>query len=202
MGEGLKIQFWEMQRLKPYPKNSKVHDPEQIKKLAAQINEHGFDVPIVIDGDGVIIKGHARLRAAQELGLTVVPVIVRDDLTPRQVRLARIADNKLAESPWDFNTLKDELQAVDLGDIDLSLLSGFSDRELQAMFAPDGAGAGQDGVGGGADGIIIQYQIIFDTAEQQECWYKFIRFLKEKYPDAGTIAERLTLHIADQGLGS
>lgn len=140
MGEGLKIQLVEIEKVKPYAQNPKTHSGDQVVKLAKQIDAHGFDQPIVIDGDYVIIKGHGRLLAAQHLGWTHVPVIIRDDLTPEQVRLARIADNKLAEQPWDWNNLKNELQAVDVGDIDLGDLSGFDAKELEAMMAPYAAG--------------------------------------------------------------
>jgi DNA modification methylase len=57
--------------------------------------------------------------AAQQLGLTEVPVVVASDLTPEQVRAYRIADNRSAEfSKWDEDFLKVELD--DIGDIDLS----------------------------------------------------------------------------------
>lgn len=100
--------------VKPYPKNAKIHPREQIDGLKLQIKEHGFDVLIVVDPQLVVIKGHGRLQAVTELdaeGLVpdhAVPVIVRDDLTDEQVRAARLADNLLAESPWNR-----ELQALE-----------------------------------------------------------------------------------------
>jgi len=66
----------------PFHKNMKLHPEEQIVKLAFQIQEHGFDQPIVVDKDMVIIKGHGRWLAAKYLKLKKVPVVVRDDLKP------------------------------------------------------------------------------------------------------------------------
>jgi DNA modification methylase len=91
--------------LTPYARNAKTHPDAQIDKIAASIAEYGFDVPIVVDGDGVIIKGHGRLLAARRLNLPSVPVIVRTDLSPARVKAARITDNKSAESDFDIDLL-------------------------------------------------------------------------------------------------
>ena len=86
-------------------------------------------MPIVVDGDGVIIKGHGRLLACKKLGMATVPVIVRDDLTPAQAKAARIADNKVSESDWDMDMLRIEL--AELGDMDFDLdLTGFGDFDF------------------------------------------------------------------------
>jgi ParB-like chromosome segregation protein Spo0J len=150
MNEGLKIQLWEIGKIIPYGRNPKTHPKEQIDKLSNQILAHGFDQPIVVDKNGVIIKGHGRLLAALKLGWTHAPVIVRDDLKPNQVRLARIADNKLADTPWITEHLKDELQDLDTGDIHFQELSGFSEKELELLFAP--IITGEDGNGGQESG--------------------------------------------------
>jgi hypothetical protein len=121
-------------RVTPYGRNAKKHPPEQIAALARQIREHGWDQPIVVDGDGIIIKGHGRRLAALELGLEMVPVIVRDDLTPAQKKAARLADNKLAESGWDLDMVLAELEELKGLDEDIDLaLSGFSDKEFDKL---------------------------------------------------------------------
>jgi ParB-like chromosome segregation protein Spo0J len=83
----------------------------------------------VVDEDLVIIKGHGRYLAAKELGLKTVPVVIADYLTPAQVRAARIADNKLAESEWFPELLALELKALQEMEFDLSL-TGFGEEEL------------------------------------------------------------------------
>ena len=113
----------------PYANNTKKHPVEQINKLASMIAEYGHDVPIVVDANSVIIKGHGRFLACQKLGMTTVPVIVRNDLTPTQIKAARIADNKISESEWDLDLLKLELTELDELDFDLDL-TGFEDFDF------------------------------------------------------------------------
>lgn len=120
--------------LTPYVTNNKKHPIQQIDKLAAMIAEFGFDQPIVVDGAGVIIKGHCRREAALRLKLDVVPVLVRTDLTAAQIKAARIADNKIAESEWDIDALKIEFGALSDMDYDLGL-TGFTGDELDALLA-------------------------------------------------------------------
>lgn len=111
----------------PYYRNAKLHGEEQIKKIAAQIATVGWDQPIVVDTQGIIIKGHGRLAAAKSLGLTEVPVIV-SDVSETQAMAARIADNKVAESGWNFEFLADELST--LASLNLVHDTGFSDGEI------------------------------------------------------------------------
>ena len=100
--------------LKPYAKNAKKHPDEQVDKIARSIKEFGFKQPIVVDKKNVVIIGHGRLLAAKRLGLLEVPVVVADDLTPEQVNALRLADNKVAESPWDDALVFEELQDITL----------------------------------------------------------------------------------------
>jgi ParB-like chromosome segregation protein Spo0J len=127
MSAELKLEMWDPQELIPYDLNAKKHDKAQITRIANAIKRHGWDVPIVVDRDGVIIKGHGRRLAALELGLKKVPVIRRTDLTPEQVKAARLADNRVAIGDFDPEKLR-----ADLADIDLAELEGiFDDKELQ-----------------------------------------------------------------------
>lgn len=116
----------------PYDINAKLHPPEQVEKIAMSIREYGWDQPIVVDAAGVIIKGHGRLAASKLLGLDKVPVLVRDDLTPAQVKAARIADNKVAESEWDKSLLSQELNNLYEADYNMDLL-GFTGDELKGL---------------------------------------------------------------------
>ncbi len=126
------IQMMQIDLVKPYDRNSKIHSREQVLEIASQIANAGFDQPIVIDKAGVIIKGHGRLLASKYLNLTEGPVIVQD-LSPDQAKAIRIADNKVAEAPWDEAMLKVELESLkaiegfDLGS------TAFSDDEIAKM---------------------------------------------------------------------
>ena len=63
------VESWDIDKIIPYPMNNKKHPEEQISKIASSMAEYGVDVPIVVDGDGVIIKGHGRRLGAIKLGL-------------------------------------------------------------------------------------------------------------------------------------
>jgi len=112
----------------PYGENPKEHPQEQVDKIASSIQRFGWDQPIVVDGDGTIIKGHGRYQAAQKLGLDEVPVIEQPDLSDAEARAARIADNRVAESEWDDDLLAVELELVEESPIDAEL-TGFDGDE-------------------------------------------------------------------------
>ena len=108
----MRVEMMPVGELKPYENNAKVHTPEQVELIAASITKYGWDQPIVVDKDHVIIKGHGRHLAAQKRGDTMVPVLVRHDLTPRQVKAARIADNNVALGGMDEEKLKIDISAL------------------------------------------------------------------------------------------
>ena len=119
-----KVTYMDVDSLIPYANNPRLND-NAVDAVAASIKEFGFKVPIVVDGENVIINGHTRLKAAHKLGLKQVPVIVADDLTPEQVRAFRLADNKTSElAEWDLGKLNIELDGI--ADIDMSDF-GFDD---------------------------------------------------------------------------
>lgn len=125
----MKIQNLTLDKIKPYENNPR-HNDMAVEKIAESIKKFGFQNPIILDKNNVIIAGHTRYKAAQKLGLKEVPCIVDDTLSEEQVKAYRIADNKLAElSTWNYETLKLELQ--DLSDLEFDLGTlGFSDFEL------------------------------------------------------------------------
>jgi DNA modification methylase len=131
----MKIEMWQIGQVKPYEKNPRKNEGA-IDAVAKSIREFGFRVPIVVDGEGVIIAGHTRLKAAEQLGLSEVPVHVARELSPDQVKALRIADNKLHElSSWDMELLPIELADLQGVNFDLSLL-GFSAEDMAALLAP------------------------------------------------------------------
>lgn len=108
----MEIKMLKVSDLKPYEKNPRKND-EAVKYVAESIREFGFKVPIVIDKDNVIVAGHTRYKAAKKLKLKEVPCIIADDLTDKQIKAYRLADNKVAEmSEWDFDLLNEELDGL------------------------------------------------------------------------------------------
>jgi DNA modification methylase len=131
----MKIEMWPVERVKPYENNPRVNDGA-VDAVAASIREFGFKVPIVVDGEGVIITGHTRYKAAKKLGMEEVPVIVATDLSPAQIRAFRIADNQTASlADWDFDLLPIELGELQAADFNLQLL-GFDQDELAKLLNP------------------------------------------------------------------
>ena len=107
------VEIRSVDELLPYVNNPKKHPDPQIDKIASSIKNFGWDQPIVVDADGEIIKGHGRLQAAKRLGIEEVPVIERADLSKSEAKASRIADNKTAESPWDYELVATELDTLD-----------------------------------------------------------------------------------------
>lgn len=105
--------------IKPYKNNAKRHTDTQIANVAESIRQFGWAQPIVVDRDYTIIIGHCRYSAAERLGLTTVPVVVAADLTDEQVRKLRNLDNKLNESEWDLDLLKDDILGLDFDGFDI-----------------------------------------------------------------------------------
>lgn len=131
----MKIEHLPTAEVVPYDRNSRTHSAWQITQIAASIEEFGFCNPILIGGDGIIVAGHGRLAAAQQLGLETVPVIRLAHLTPAQQRALVIADNKIAENAgWDEDMLRQELASLQEDAFDLDLL-GFDVEELDALMA-------------------------------------------------------------------
>lgn len=99
--------------LKAYEHNPRNIGQNAIDAVAHSIQDFGFQQPIVVDQDKVIIVGHTRLLAAKQLGLKEVPVVVASDLSKAKADAFRLADNKTGElADWDFQELEKELDAL------------------------------------------------------------------------------------------
>jgi ParB-like chromosome segregation protein Spo0J len=115
----MQIEYWPLDRLLPYGNNPRKND-HAVERVAAAIREFGFRVPVVIRGEGEVVDGHLRLKAARHLGMEQVPVVRADDMTDAQVKAFRISVNRMAElAAWDVELLRVELE--DLRDMDFDL---------------------------------------------------------------------------------
>lgn len=112
-----KIVMKPINEVKPYVRNPRKNE-KTVKLLVDIIPKVGFNVPLVIDKNGIIVKGHARFAAALQLGMDSVPCIVTD-ADEEAIKLDRIADNKISEfSEWVTDEL---LHEVDMLNIDFDL---------------------------------------------------------------------------------
>ena len=127
-----RLELWPLSRLQPFAGNARTHSAAQITALAASITEFGFCSPILVSSDAGIVAGHGRYAAAQQLGLTEVPVVVLDHLSEPQRRAYLIADNRLAEQAgWNTEALSAELEQL-AGAFNLETL-GFSAADMARM---------------------------------------------------------------------
>jgi ParB-like chromosome segregation protein Spo0J len=98
-----------------YAKNPR-DNSKAIESVAQSIDDFGFNQPIVVDKNKVIIVGHTRHAAALLLELAKVPVLIADHLTKAQVRAYRIADNRTNENSfWLEVELAEELISLSPG---------------------------------------------------------------------------------------
>lgn len=121
----LKIEYLPVKELKPYERNARKHQNEDVTAIVASIRDFGFDDPIGIWSDkNIIVEGHGRLLAAKKLGMKEVPCIRLDHLSDEQRRAYALAHNRTAElSVWNDELLHLELD--DITDIDMEEL-GFN----------------------------------------------------------------------------
>ena len=127
-----------LSEIKPYKKNAKKHDETQIKNVMKSIEEFGVVQPIVVDKTNTIIIGHCRYEAMKRLGYDElqedwVKVV---DLSEEEAEKLRLLDNKLNESEWDLDLLKDLVPSIDFSDfeIDFNLPEEVEDINLDDFF--------------------------------------------------------------------
>ena len=133
----LTVVYHRIETLKLDPANPRVHSKKQIRQIANSIREFGFVAPVLIDRDGKVLAGHGRLLACRELGITEVPTLCLDHLTPAQARAFMIADNRLTEiATWDEQLLAEQLKELSFLNLDFSLeLTGFEMGEIDLRIA-------------------------------------------------------------------
>lgn len=132
----LAVEYVPIDSIKPSPRNTRTHPPEQITQIATSIEKNGWTKPIIVDDKGEILAGHGAHMAAQQLGHTEVPIIRRAGLTAAQKRAYRIVDNKIGEgSGWDTKLLGAEF--LDLAKMGFDVtLTGFNQTEIDFLLRP------------------------------------------------------------------
>lgn len=171
----LNIVYKTIKELKPYKKNAKKHNKEQVEQIANSIKEFGFTQPVIIDKNNCVVAGHGRILGAKKAGLKQVPTVTLEDLTEEQIKAYRLVDNKLNESEWDKELLNTELQELwNIGEVDM----GQFDFDIDALFSEDEP---------------TEKEVKFKTKEKHDVVLHFknttemnkaFKTLKGKYPDA------------------
>lgn len=177
------VEFWDVGRLRPYPRNPRTHSDDQVELIADTIDANGWTMPILVDAiddDGEIIAGHGRdlaarliytrggtIRMANGVALppNAVPVIVARGWSDDQKRAYVLADNRIGElSSWDDDLLKAELEDLLAAGAETAL-TGFTDAEIEEMLAP----APQAPVGNLADRFGVPP---FSVLNAREGWWQ------------------------------
>lgn len=128
------LEYRPLDSLKSYANNPRKHGEKQIAQLMASIGEFGFAMPALIDPEGTIIAGEARVAAARRLGMSHVPVLVAEHWSSEQVKAYRLADNRLAEhATWDLDLLKLEIGSlVEIGEVPIEIM-GWNTAEIDIL---------------------------------------------------------------------
>ena len=139
----MKIENKLVSQLKAHPKNPRKHPKELIERLKKSIQEYGFTNPVLVSKDNQILAGHARCKAAKELGINEVPTL-KLDFEGAKADAYVIIDNKLNEmSEWDIPILVDLIKEIEQSNFDVSL-TGFDEDEISDLFSNADVKEGKD----------------------------------------------------------
>jgi len=159
--------------LKPHPKNTRKHSPQQIDMIAASLEKFGFAKPVLIDEDDTILAGHGAVAAALKVGMQV-PTVVAVNWSEDDKRSYLIADNRLGErSRWDYNLLAVELEGLKRV-TDIAAL-GFTKAELTTALRRANATPPPVGVLGSG----MTYRVIVDCTDERHQSELLDRFAQE-----------------------
>ena len=125
-------EIWPIERIVAYARNPRKND-SAVERMAAAIREFGFKIPVLVRGDGELVDGHLRLKAACKLGMRDIPVIRCDEWTASQVKAFRLLVNRSADwADWDEQLLALEMADLKAVDFDLSF-TGFDPLEIDSL---------------------------------------------------------------------
>jgi len=185
----LKIEYLSLDELTPYEGNVKRHPKEQIAQIAESITDYGFNDPIAIDENGLIIEGHGRYEACKELGMDKVPVIRLNGLTDEEKREYIIVHNKITmNSGFDMKKLKLELNKLpkfkfDTYKLDFKFMQDhdYKKKTRESVLNILNLGYAQfEGVG---KYDIPQIQPVYELPEGIEEWIGFNYVLSDQNPE-------------------
>lgn len=167
----------------PYENNPRIND-DAVKVVMKSISEFGFRIPIVIDMNNVIIAGHTRIIAAENLKIKEVPCLIANDLTPEQVKAFRLVDNKTSEfSTWDFEKLEKEMSELADLDFDMSSFGFFQtdDGYIEGFFIDEDSSTETNEKAVEKNKVLIEFSLNEQTIEEIEtlldkngCDYKIV----------------------------
>lgn len=154
------LNYVDINSITPYAKNSRINE-DTVKIVAESIKAYGFQQPIVVDKNDVIVVGHTRYRASKLLELSNVPV-VKFKGTLKEAREYRIADNRIQDySEWDKDVLLNELLSLD----DVPVPTGFTNAEVDELLKTGSTRVFEMPT-------VFEVVVEVETEEEQESLYK------------------------------
>lgn len=105
--------------IKPYPNNPRKND-KAVKAVSESIRQTGYNNPIIVDENMVILAGHSRLKGLKKLKEKEVEVLQVIGLDEEKKRKFRLLDNKAGEfASWDFDALLEEIAEINWEGLEL-----------------------------------------------------------------------------------
>jgi len=188
--------------------NVNTHSDEQLRQIEASIRDFGFNDPIGVCADTlIVIEGHGRLYAAKRMGIAQVPVLPIKFESAEKRRAYAIAHNRIQQlSPMDEREVLNEFDRIALDRAQYEAV-GFTEDDVAFMrFRQEQEGAAQGG-GGSGSGAGAKFAIdkspttTLQFTDQPRLFQFLDRmdWLAARYPDAITVAERITAFMAEFG---
>ena len=163
----LKIEYVDIDSIKRYKNNAKLHPREQIEQIKKSIQEFGNNDPIAV-WHNEIVEGHGRYDALKELGEKEIPIIRLDNLTDEQRKAYTLVHNKLTmNSDFDMETLNLELESIvdiDMTDFGFDL---FEEKEIERIDL--------------SEKNFEKYEIIIKCENENDLQEKYEKLVEEGY---------------------
>jgi hypothetical protein len=141
--KSLKVELWAIE--KPHPRHLRKND-QVVDRMIAAIREFSFKIPILVRRNGEVIDGCLRLKEAQKLGMTKLPVLVCDEWSESQVRAFRLLANRsVTWADWDTELVALEIKDPQAMDFDLSL-TGFDPIEIDDLLLGDEVNSAEEDI--------------------------------------------------------
>lgn len=179
----LQVVYMNIEDLKPYEKNAKLHPTSQIEEIKNSILAFGMNDPIAICGkDNTIVEGHGRLIACKELDYKEVPVIRLDHLSEEQRKAYTLVHNKLTmNTGFDLTVLEQELDSISMN----MLQFGFED-----LPEPESLDLEEDGVDLiDNENKQVAVKMVFKNAEKWRQAEETVRAVLDEVDGVGIVVE-------------
>lgn len=183
MEQKLQVVYMNIEDLKPYEKNAKLHPTSQIEEIKNSILAFGMNDPIAICGkDNTIVEGHGRLIACKELDYKEVPVIRLDHLSEEQRKAYTLVHNKLTmNTGFDLTMLEQELDSISMN----MLQFGFED-----LPEPESLDLEEDGVDLiDNENKQVAVKMVFKNAEKWRQAEETVRAVLDEIDGVGIVVE-------------